>query len=75
MADGSAVLLALVTLSWATLAALSALFLRMAMRSDAGWGAAGRGRDRASPPRHDGFTPPPPDRHGPVTASSVEVHP
>ena len=56
-------LIVLAVLFWASLAGLAILFVRMAMRSDAGYGAVGRGRDRrrltragispvAVPPRH-----------------------
>jgi len=42
----------LAVLFWGTLAVLVAVFLRMALRSDAGFGAVGRGtRDRNLPPR------------------------
>ncbi len=39
-------MLALAVLCWATLAVLVAVFLRMAMRPDAGFGAGGQGRNR-----------------------------
>ena len=44
MEHASPALIALLVLFWGTLAALVAVFLRMALRSDAGWGAGGRGR-------------------------------
>jgi len=46
----------LAVLCWASLAGLTTLFLRMAMRSDAGFGGAGRGRERGKPTRA-GITP------------------
>jgi hypothetical protein len=39
-------MLVVLVLSWATLAVFLIVFLRMALRPDAGFGAAGRGRKR-----------------------------
>lgn len=44
-------MIALAVLSWATLAVLLGAFLRMVLRSDAGFGAAGRGRHESRPER------------------------
>jgi hypothetical protein len=49
MVEESHAMVALVVIAWGTLAVLVAVFLRMALRPDAGFGAAGKGRDR----RHD----------------------
>ncbi len=49
------VLLAL--LCWSSLAVLVALFLRLALRDDAGYGAAGRGRLRRPLPPRPALTP------------------
>lgn len=53
----------LAILCWATLAALVAVFLRMAMRPDAGFGAGGAGRSRrtGSPARRTRPTISPPN--------------
>lgn len=58
MESGSVSLMVLVVLTWGSLAALVGVFLSLALRPDAGYGAAGKffGRGRAMPPR-TGVTP------------------
>jgi hypothetical protein len=53
MDEGSRTVLALVVLSWGSLAVLVAVFLRLALRSDGGFGGVGQflRRRRAMPPR------------------------
>jgi hypothetical protein len=57
MEEGSRSVVVLAVLVWGTLAGLADVFLRMAMRPDAGYGAAGRERNRHRRPTRDGVTP------------------
>jgi hypothetical protein len=53
MAEGAHSLIALALIAWGTPALLLAIFLRMVLRPDAGFGGAGKARHarRAMPPR------------------------